>query len=84
MNWKPRLLSLEESIAWIVISGFLYGIPAVLYGYGLHLRSWKEWATLVSWVGMFAYGIWSAIVVSQKNRRERIQREMGLDSGKNR
>ena len=84
MSWKPRLLSLEQSIGWIVISGFLFVIPACLYGYGLHFRNWKECADLAFWVGMFAYGIWSGIVVSRRNSKERIQREGQSSLGRNR
>ena len=83
MSWKPRLLSLEESVAWIVISGFLYLVPAVLFGYGLHFRSWKEGADLVLWVGMFAYATWSAIIVGKRNRHDRIRRDAELSWGKN-
>jgi hypothetical protein len=68
-SWKPRLLSLEESMWWIVLSGFLVVIPACLHG--VHLRSWKEYADLGIWVAMFGYGVWSAVAVSRKNRQER-------------
>jgi hypothetical protein len=81
MSWTPKPLPLEGEIAWIVISGFLFVIPACLYGYGLHFRNWKECVDPVFWAGMFAYGIWSGIVVSRRNRQERIQREKGLESG---
>jgi hypothetical protein len=84
MSWKPRLLSLEESIAWIVISGFFVVIPACLYGHGLHPHDWKQCVDLVFWVGMFAYGIWSGIQSGRRNRWERIEREKGLDTGNNR
>ena len=83
MSWKPRLMSVEESIAWIVGSAFLVVIPACLYGYGVDLHSWKKCAELVFWVGMFAYSTWSAIKGAKRNRQERIQRETGLESGKN-
>jgi hypothetical protein len=75
MSWKPRLLSIEESIAWIVVSGFFVVIPACLYRYGLHPRDWKEWVDLVFWAGMFIYGIWSGIESGRRNRLERTKRE---------
>jgi hypothetical protein len=84
MKWKPRLLSLEESILWIVVTGFLFIVPACLYGYGLRFRSWKESADLAFFLGMFIYGVWSAIVVSKRSRNERIQREVESSLGNNR
>ncbi len=84
MSWKPRSMSLEQSIYWIVVSGFLFLIPAVLYGYGLHFRSWRESVDPVFFGGMFVYGLWSAIVASLRNRDEQMQYEQESRLEKNR
>ena len=83
MSWKLRPLPLEGSIALIVSGVFFFVIPACLYGYGLHFRTWEECADLVSGVWMFAYAIWSGIVVSRRNSNGRISREAESASGKN-
>jgi hypothetical protein len=67
MSWEPRLLSLEESIALIVVSGFLCVIPAFFYGYGLRMHNWPQLLQTAIGIGMFAYGLGSAIVVSKRN-----------------
>jgi hypothetical protein len=84
MRWKPRLLSVEQSIGVIVFATFLVVLPACLYGYGVDLHDWKKCAELSFWVIVLVYAVWSGIEAGRRNRRERIHREQGLSSNDSR
>ena len=84
MKKKPTLLTLEQSIYLIVVGGFFYVLPALLYGYGLRLHNWPQLLGTATGIGMFAYGLGSAIVVTQRNREARIRREAESSQAENR
>ena len=75
MSRKPKLLTLEQSIILIVFGGFLIVASGVFYGYGLRLHDCPGLLGTATGIGIFAYGLGSAIVVTQKNREDRMRRE---------
>jgi hypothetical protein len=84
MKWRPTLLTLEQSIAWIVVGGFFYVVPVLFYGYGLHLHDCPGLLGMATGIGIFAYGLGSAIVVTQRNREARMRRETESSQAENR
>jgi hypothetical protein len=87
MNFKPRPMSIEGSIGWIVISTFwivfvAWGNISNLRNQGLPL-GWRTIAEMVFWILMFVFSVWSGIKSGKMNRQERIGQETDLGSGKN-
>ena len=82
MKDKPNLLTLEQSIILIVFGSFFVVGSDLFSQFRLH--DWWRLLDMAIGIGMFAYGLGSAIVVTQRNREARMRREAESSQAENR